>query len=243
MDDWDGRISEREKLGCVHRYRYRSLQEPIAWPAVDRHAWIDALSTEGFHCRFDPEHPDQYAMEQGHGRPHAHQQRRGGMAWLTPMPRRPSIGHDAHLFLKIVQRGSLSIEQNGQNAPPGGGRNGSGRPVAPFQRVFPRADPAFDSAHSKRGAARARIRHSHYEACCPDRASPDVNAVRDFALSIATQMHQASDALMARLGGQCPRPDGRARRQPRRVDGWSRRSGDRVSRQADDRAAHRRPRP
>ncbi len=178
-------------------------RNPSRGHAVDRHAWIDALSTEGFHCRFDPEHPDQYAMEQGQAGPMRISNVEVAWQWLTPMPRRPSIGHDAHLFLKIVQRGSLSIEQNGQTRHLAAGEMVLVDPLRHFNEYF-RERTQLSILHIPKEALRERgIRHSLYEACCPDRTSPDVNAVRDFALSIATQMHQASDALMARLGGQC----------------------------------------
>jgi AraC-like DNA-binding protein len=47
------------------------------------------------------------------------------------------------------------------------------------------------------------MRHHFPMVCCPDPASPDVGAVRDFVLNLTAQAGKASEALLTRLGDQC----------------------------------------
>src|SRR5258706_3213613 len=82
---------------------------------IDRRSWIDAMSGIGMHCRFDAVRSGNSVVKGWHdagplGIGEAE------LAWpcVSPVLNRSTVRHEEYLYLKVVQQGSLTIEQNGQ---------------------------------------------------------------------------------------------------------------------------------
>ncbi|CAB3774632.1 HTH-type transcriptional activator RhaS [Paraburkholderia humisilvae] len=170
---------------------------------VDRDAWVDALSTRGWHCRFDVSHFGHSTMDI---------ERAGqadisniNMAWqaVSPSLDRPgAVWSEEYLIVKLVRSGVLSIEQRGQTTKLGPGDIA----VLDPQRMFIESmcEPAhFSALRIPKSTLRERgLRHSFPTALRPDMTLADVGAVRDFLLYLTAQAGKASESVLARLGDQ-----------------------------------------
>jgi AraC-like DNA-binding protein len=166
-----------------------------------RGAWIDAMSSIGLQYRFDSSH---HSGASTHNSTHAGQSVIVDLdiAWqsASPITRR---GDDEHLFVQIVRSGMRRVEQRGQTMTFGPGDVAVLDPLAWYDASV-RERTHLSILRIPRSALRERgLRHRFPVVCCPDHASPDVCAVRDFVLNAASQAGKASEAMLARFGDQC----------------------------------------
>jgi AraC-like DNA-binding protein len=171
---------------------------------IDRHSWIDAMSSVGMHCRFDDVRSGNSVVKgwRDAGRLSIGEVE---LAWqcLAPVMNRCIVRHDEHLYLKVVQQGSLTIEQNGQARHFNEGSLILVDPLRAFNDYY-REPTRVTVLRIPRSALRDRgLRSNFDDLCVPTLTSPDVKAVRDFVLYIARQSGETSKSLLARLGDQC----------------------------------------
>jgi hypothetical protein len=144
---------------------------------VDRHAWVDAMSQRGISCRFDDAHSGNSVMTDWHT---AGQVGIGevDLAWqcLSPIRNRGSW-NEASVFLKVVQRGSLTIEQNGRAHRYDEGSVILVDPSYSFKDHYREPTRLTLFSIPKQGLRDRGLRHSFHEPCTPDPASPDIRAV------------------------------------------------------------------
>ncbi|MFC0397270.1 helix-turn-helix domain-containing protein [Paraburkholderia rhizosphaerae] len=167
---------------------------------MSRAEWIDAMSSVGHQYHFDSPDPG----------PSIHCGVHTGkitivnldIAWQSASPIMRG-SHLDNLFLQVVKSGTRCIEQRGQTYKL---RPGDVAVVDPLTRykasVHERTTISIiripRSALSDRG-----LRYRFPVVWCPDPTSPDVRAVRDFVLCLASQADKATGLLLARLGEQC----------------------------------------
>jgi AraC-like DNA-binding protein len=171
---------------------------------IDRHSWIDAMSSAGLHCRFDDVRSGNSVVKGWHdaGRLSIGEVE---LAWqcLSPVMNRCTVRPDEHLYLKVVQQGLLTIEQNGQANHFNEGSLILVDPLRAFNDYY-REPTRVTVLRIPRSALRDRGFRSNFDdLCVPTLTSPDVKAVRDFVLCMARQSGETSKPLLARLGDQC----------------------------------------
>jgi AraC-like DNA-binding protein len=165
-----------------------------------RGAWIDAMSSVGLQYRFDASH----SGASTHSSTYAGQSVIVDLdiAWqsASPIVRR---GGDEHLFVQIVRSGMRRVEQRGQTMTFGPGDVAVLDPLTWYDASV-RERTRMSILRIRRSALRERGLRDRFPVICrPDRASPDVCAVRDFVLNAASQAGKASEPMLARFGDQC----------------------------------------
>lgn len=171
---------------------------------IDRQAWIGALSKRGWLCSLDVSHLGRSAMDIGHAGQADIINIDAAWQRLTPGTQRSIDPWETeYLIVKAVKSGVVSIEQRGRTMTFGPGDIA----VLDPQHVFTVSlrDPArFSALRVPKPVFRERGLRSSFPAILhPDPASADVCAVRDVLLNLTAQGGKASEALLARLGGQC----------------------------------------
>ncbi|MFC0397938.1 AraC family transcriptional regulator [Paraburkholderia rhizosphaerae] len=171
---------------------------------ITRHAWINAISKQGWNCKFD-------ASRRGPSTIDMAQAGQTGIvnidvAWqsVSPVLHRISAPWNGdRLIVKVVKSGTLRIEQSGQTATFKPGDVVVLDPQHMFNEFV--CEPVRMSALCvPKDALRERgLRHRFPLAFRPDPASADVGAVREFVLNLTSQAGKASDPLLARLAEQC----------------------------------------
>ncbi|CAB3756580.1 helix-turn-helix domain-containing protein [Paraburkholderia solisilvae] len=165
-----------------------------------RGAWVDAMSSVGLQYRFASSH----SGTSTHHSTHAGQSVIVDLdiAWQSASPI-VRCGDDEHLFVQVVRSGMRRVEQRGQTMTFGPGDVAVLDPLAWYDASV-RERTRMSILRIPRSALRERgLRHRFPVVCCPDRASPDVCAVRDFVLNAASQAGKASEPMLARFGDQC----------------------------------------
>ncbi|CAB3751753.1 AraC family transcriptional regulator [Paraburkholderia humisilvae] len=171
---------------------------------VGRHAWINTISMHGMLCRLDAYRSGASAFNTA--RAGQTDIMNGDFAWQSVSPithRDTPRWNGEHLFVKVVKSGVMSVEQRGQTTRFGPGHIAVIDPLHTFNESF--CEPTrLTILRIPKSALRERgLRYRFPMACCPDPASPDVAAVREFVLHLGSQTGKASDALLVRLGDQC----------------------------------------
>lgn len=170
---------------------------------LDRQAWIGEMSLYGMQCRTDAAHAARSNVTIGHaGRTSVID---AELAWHTVSPdARGNAGWDDDtLFLKIVRRGTVKIEQKGQQMSFSDGELFFVDPRHGFDEVF-REPASMTILQLSKAALRERgLRHRFATLHAPAHDAPDVRAVRDFVLGLRAQIGKASAPLLSRLGDQC----------------------------------------
>lgn len=171
---------------------------------VDRHRWIDALSSRGMHCSFDANRAGKCVFAEWHD---AGQVGIGKveLAWqcLSPVMHEGPSWNGNHLFLKVVQRGYLSMEQNGQTHHFEDGSVILVDPLCAFKEYFCEPTRIAVLRIPKKALQDRGLRHNFHDLWAPNLESPDVRAVREFLLYTSGQAGETSERLLARLGDQC----------------------------------------
>lgn len=170
----------------------------------DRRTWIDAMTSLGMLCKFDDVHECNSATMDWHD---AGQAIIGKieLEWqsLSPITYRSSSWNGDHLFMKLVERGSFTIEQNGQSHRLGEGSIVFVDPLFGFNDHY-RESSSLTILRIPKSTLRDRgLRYSLQNLYVPDLATPDVKAVRDFVLSVSRQAGAISGPLRGRLGDLC----------------------------------------
>jgi AraC-like DNA-binding protein len=122
---------------------------------------------------------------------------------VSPVLKENACWNGDHLFLKVVTRGSISIEQNGSSRTFGQRTVLAVDPLRGYIEVF--GEPSsFTVLRIPKLALRNRgMPHSFRDVHAGDASSPDVQAVRDFILLLARQRGAISDDLGRRMADQC----------------------------------------
>jgi AraC-like DNA-binding protein len=182
-----------------------ALVRPHIWcgTPVDRRGWIEAMSTIGLSCRFDPLHAGRSTAAYGRAADMLIGQLDIAGQTLSPMSRAAGQWPTQEIRLKVVRSGSMLIEQKGHALA-----------VGPGEIVV--ADPSFHYVASFREPTQLSIvripkpllhdrgwAHHFHRAFEPVPISADVTAVRDFVLNLTAQVGHASEALLTRMGMQC----------------------------------------
>jgi AraC-like DNA-binding protein len=122
---------------------------------------------------------------------------------VSPILRENACWNGDHLFLKVIERGSISIEQNGST------QTFSQRSVLAVDPLYAYAEH-FDEPSSvtvlrlPKQALRDRgLPYSFRDVHTGDSSSPDIQAVCDFLLLLARQDGAISDSLSRLMSDQC----------------------------------------
>jgi len=171
---------------------------------VEREAWIDAMFEAGLECQFDAHNaPADAAIVdwQQAGELHIGTVE---LAWLavSPVARRLAEHGDA-LYLKVVQNGSLVIEQNDQMRRFDAGSMVLVDPAYGFKDFYSDATQV-SILQLPRSALKDRgLRYAFKEPHVANLASEDVKVVRQMLVQAADRAPDISAALRGRLGQQC----------------------------------------
>jgi AraC-like DNA-binding protein len=171
---------------------------------IDRQAWIGALSKRGWLCSLDASHFGRSSMDIGHAGQADIVNIDAAWQRLTPgVQRSIDPWEKEYLLVNAVKSGIMSIEQRGRTLTFGPGDVA----VLDPQHIFTvslREPTRFSALRVPKPAFRERgLRSSFPVVLHPNPASADVCAVRDVLLNLTSQGGKASEALLARLGGQC----------------------------------------
>jgi AraC-like protein len=183
---------------------YRFCEKSWDGAPIGRHGWIGTMLTQGLLCRLDSCHAG--ASRFNVARAGQTEIVNVDLAWqsVSPIAQRDATAWSGeHLFVKVVTSGEMSIEQRGQTTMFGPGDMAMVDPMHMFNESF-RESTRMSVLRIPKAALRERgLRHRFPVLFRPDPESPDVGAVREFVLNLASQAGRASDALLARLGDQC----------------------------------------
>ncbi|TDY38240.1 AraC-like protein [Paraburkholderia rhizosphaerae] len=167
-----------------------------------RNAWIEAMARQGLRCRFDPSHfgkSTKYTAPAG-----STDIAKLDVVWQTVSPlKHANTWNHEHLYVQIVTRGTIWIEQCGQLMRLESGDIALIDPLTRYDESV-RESASLSVLYVQRSALRERGLRDRFPAVRrPDPASPDVRAVREFVLYLASQAGSVDEALLARLGDQC----------------------------------------
>ncbi|CAB3749368.1 helix-turn-helix domain-containing protein [Paraburkholderia humisilvae] len=168
---------------------------------MGRDEWIDMMSSIGL----------QYQFDSPHAGASTHDSARAGssvivnldIAWQSTAPILHH-GDDGDLFVQVVRSGTRWIKpRGGQTMSFGPGDVALVDPTV-WHGASVRERTCMSILRIPRSALQERGLPNHFPMICrPDTASPDVCAVRDFVLHLASQAGKASEATLARFGEQC----------------------------------------
>jgi AraC-like DNA-binding protein len=165
-----------------------------------RDEWIDVMSSIGLQYRFD----SSLAGASMHSSAYAGRSAVVNLdiAWQSVSPILQH-GDGDDLFVQVVRSGTRWIEQRGQTVALGPGDVAVLDPLTWYNATV-RERTCLSILRIPRSALRDRgLRHRFPVVCCPNPASPDVRAARDFVLYLAAHAGEASNDMLARLGEQC----------------------------------------
>ncbi|MFC0698824.1 helix-turn-helix domain-containing protein [Paraburkholderia humisilvae] len=171
---------------------------------MDRHAWIDAILTQGWKCRFDAYHSGPSTVDVVRAGQIEIMNINASWQSVSPILHRISAPlNGEHVIVKIVRSGTLLIEQNGQTKTFGPGDIAVHDPQYDFIESV--GEPTCTSAiWIPKAALRDRgLRHRVPVAFSPDPLSPDVGVVREVLLTLTSQASKAGEQLLSRLVHQC----------------------------------------
>lgn len=178
---------------------------PSAWcgQAINRETWLDTMFQEGLECRFAPQLRGDKAIVDWY---RAGELNVGNveLAWLSVAPAaQRQLAHVDHLYLKVVQSGSLVIEQNRQMRRFEAGSMVVVDPAYGFKDFY--GDTTKVSIlQLPRSALRDRgLRYAFNEPYAANLGSEDVKAVRSVVTHTAHSSPGISASLRGRLGQQC----------------------------------------
>jgi AraC-like DNA-binding protein len=120
----------------------------------------------------------------------------------------PTLREDAcwsgdHLFLKMVKRGSISIEQNGNTRTFGEQSVLAVDPLHAYAEYFGEQSSVTVLRLPKQALRDRGLPYSFHDVHVGDARSPDLMAVRDFVLSLARQHGAISSDLGKRMSDLC----------------------------------------
>jgi AraC-like DNA-binding protein len=172
--------------------------------ALDRGAWIDSMRDEGIDCRFD-------AIPAGDGSAVVDWHPAGdlyiGKVELASVSLSPAPHHLArlgeHVFLKVVQSGSLVIEQNKQMHRFDAGSMLVVDPSYGFKDIYGDLTQVTILRMPRSALKDRGLRYSFVEPHVANLVSDDVKAVREFMFRTAQQSGSTSKTLLERFGQQC----------------------------------------
>lgn len=172
--------------------------------SVSRQDWIDAMTSRGMRCQFDSECSASSSVGRwrdtgsvGIGEVELADQR------LSPATHRGASLYEDDLFLKVVQHGAITIEQNDQLYSFGQGSIVLVDPSRAFIDHYQEQARLTLFRISKRALRERGMRDGFSEPWAPSVESVDLKAVRELLLYTGRQAETISERLLGRLAGQC----------------------------------------
>jgi AraC-like DNA-binding protein len=166
--------------------------------------WIEAISSQGWHCRFDGFRRSPSTIDTAHAGQTGIVNINAAWQSLSPVLHRISAPWNGErLIVKIVKSGMLSIEQHGQATRFGPGDIAVLDPMYMFTESIREATSVAALCIPKTALRDRGLRYQFATLLAPDPESADVGAVRNFMLHLAAQAGHVSQSLLSRLGDQC----------------------------------------
>jgi hypothetical protein len=126
-----------------------------------------------------------------------------GWQRLTPVERDAPAWHEENLLLKVVQHGTITLEQHGDRQTIGAGRMVLVDPRHSFTETFHAQTKLVSLSMPKLAMRNRGLRDRLMRPLAADPASADVEAVKDFVLLIAARSASTSEPLRGRLAEYC----------------------------------------
>ncbi|RFU49574.1 helix-turn-helix domain-containing protein [Paraburkholderia sp. DHOC27] len=171
---------------------------------LDRGTWIDHMQAEGIDCRF---HASTSAMDSASVDWHPAGDLCIGDAELAAVSLSAAPRHRAqlgeHVFLKVVQSGSVTIEQNGRMHRFDAGSMLMVDPSYSFSDHYSDMTRVALLRMPRNALKDRGLRYSFHEPHLANLFSADVQAVREFMARTARQAGATSQTLRERFGQQC----------------------------------------
>jgi len=178
---------------------------PSVWcgHTINRGAWIDTMFEAGLHSDFDTVRAaGEAAVVDWYS---AGELNLGSveLAWLSVSPSRPRRMDSDSLFLKVVQSGSLVIEQNDQIHRFDAGSMLIVDPSYGFKDIYGDATQVAILEMPRSALKERGLRYSFHQPFVANLASDDIRAVRELMVNTTQCSRVTSASLRARLAQQC----------------------------------------